>query len=146
MGELRSRMSRILLMPGVGDMVIDGRGKHFVMTSSSYGESGLTVEFVAASNVSRTPLRDELTQLGVATDDQLRAECERRFPRGFGVVHEVTLRECDEWKRIANHYQAEAERLSALLAAAPGIAAKTVTSRDGEDWPDPLDLLADDAR
>jgi hypothetical protein len=109
-----------------------------------------------------------------ASDEELRAECERRWPPGemahFSPVSEYMKlqAERDEWK-------ARAETAAALLAIQPQVPfagrVMTFVTTDGENcttlgharigesgpgiaatkptdehWVDPLDLLADDAR
>lgn len=100
---------------------------------------------VAASNPARR-----------CSDEELRAECERRFPKGFGVVHEVTLRERDEWKRRAEAAEAKVAFYYPFAPPAPTppqhnkaqwMAQQTPTqARPAEEsWPCDEDLLADDS-
>jgi hypothetical protein len=98
----------------------------------------------------------------------LRAECLRRFPRGFGVVHEVTLRELDETKAERDWLKRNLDAANEIInrdvdaevnldtgqmrivrrvcESGPGIEAMPPPRADAEQWGATLeDLLADDA-
>lgn len=111
---LVNRMSKVVLMPECGDLVVRPDGSKYVVTSQSFDDDTCAMSLVR-SQAEHPATRDQLTQLGVATDDQLRAECERRFGpdyvNGLPRVREANLiDERDEWKRRAEAAEAESKK------------------------------------
>lgn len=75
------------------------------------------------------------------SDDQLRAECERRFPSGFGVVHEVTLRERDEYKAAADRLVKERNELQRQYECCHEFGLKLLGIMDRNGMPAGVDTL-----